>query len=156
MADRVFVKITIGGALPRSRLQDLLTVVANEGLSLDHDDEELSIEDHVANEPLTLMAHEVAWGRFDQLESFCQKLGLAFVRSSGGYAGSFGPVRVVFAGWGQPVSYLITEEDELVFDLAALRKLGSMEAIEAQAGEAAFEPGPLVIVDTPVMEPSHG
>ena len=70
MADRTSASITIGGTLPRSLLPDLATFVQAEGLSTEWDSEIFSLAMFREGVPLELMAHEVAWGRFEQLESW--------------------------------------------------------------------------------------
>lgn len=83
MADRTSASITIGGTLPRSLLPDLATFVQAEGLSIEWDGEIFSLAMFREGVPLELMAHEVAWGRFEYLESWCVEHGLPFARWSG-------------------------------------------------------------------------
>lgn len=65
MADRVSASITIGGTLPRSLLPDLAALVQAEGLSTEWDGETFTLAMFREGVPLELMAHEVAWGRFE-------------------------------------------------------------------------------------------
>ncbi len=147
MADRVSARIEIGGSLPRSLLHRFRQICDEEDLRVEWDGKRFALEDVPTDAPLALMTCNVAWGRFDRLEPFCRDRGLAYTRWSGGCPGSFGPRRVVFTGSGEPESYAVTEDDELVFDLDTIRKLGTLAAVEARAAEAGFEPGPLSIVD---------
>lgn len=90
MADRVSAGITIGGTLPRSLLPDLATLVQAEGLSTEWDGETFSLAMFRADVPLELMALEVAWGRFERLETWCVGHGLPFARRSGAFCGQWG------------------------------------------------------------------
>lgn len=83
MADRTSASITIGGTLPRSLLPDLATLVQAEGLSTEWDGEPFTLSMFREGVPLELMAHEVAWGRFEHLETWCVEHGLPFTRWSG-------------------------------------------------------------------------
>lgn len=83
MADRVSASITIGGTLPRSLLPDLAALVQAEGLSTEWDGETFTLALFREGVPLELMVYEVAWGRFERLESWCITLGLPFARCSG-------------------------------------------------------------------------
>src|SRR3546814_8506405 len=71
MADRVSASITIGGTLPATALAGLAATIQLERLSTEWDGEPFTLDDMPENAPLSLMAHEVAWGRFEQLEAFC-------------------------------------------------------------------------------------
>ncbi len=159
MADRASARITIGGTLSRSLLEDFTRRIEEEDARLDWEGEPFTADAIPVAGPLELMAHEVAWGNFGRLEDFCHEHGLSYVRWSGGSPGSFGPERIVFTGVGDPVRHAVTDDDELVFDLEAIRRLGSIAAIEAQAVEADFTPGSLTILDAdfpPVGEARHG
>lgn len=83
MADRVSASITIGGTLQRSLLPDLAALVQAEGLSIEWDGEPFILAMFREGVPLELMAHEVAWGRFEHLETWCVEHGLPFARWSG-------------------------------------------------------------------------
>ena len=69
------------------------------------------------------MAHEVAWGRFEELEAFCQANALPFARWSGSYGGEWGAERVVFTGCGAPVSYIADDEDRILLDQATIERV---------------------------------
>lgn len=69
MADRVSASITIGGTLPQSLLPDLAALIQEQGLSTEWDGETFTLAMFREGVPLELMAHEVAWGRFERLES---------------------------------------------------------------------------------------
>lgn len=105
MADRVSASIAIGGNLPAARLDSLIEIIALEGLSTDWDGPAFDASQLPDNAALRLYAHEVAWGRFTELEAFCVEHHLPFARWSGSYPGQWGAERVVFTGSGEPQSY---------------------------------------------------
>ena len=94
-------------------------------------------------ETIQLYAHEVAWGRFCELESWCQENAVPFVRWSGACLGGWGAQRVVFRGAGDPVSYAADEEDRILIDRETAVELGSIEAIIAYFSDADFVVPPL-------------
>ena len=101
-------------------------------------------------EPLALMAHEVAWGRFEGLEAFCIAHGLFFARWSGAYACQWGAERTLFTGSGEPQSYAADEDDYILMGRCTAERLGSYAAIIAHFDAADFAVPPLVI--TPERE----
>ena len=142
MADRVSASITIGGTLSQSLLPDLSALVEAEGLSTEWDGEPFTLAMFREGAPLELMAHEVAWGRFERLESWCVEHGLPFARWSGGYSGQWGAERTVFTGAGEARSYAADEDDYLLIGRCTAERLGSYEAILAHfaAGDFAVPP----------------
>lgn len=147
MADRVSVTICIGGPLRRSLIAELATAIEHENAQIDWEGTAFSPADLVPGQRLSLVANEVAWGRFDEIEWFCRCHGLGYVRWSGGCAGSFGPERVVFRNDGEPREYAVTDDDEVMISLETVRKVGSIEAIEAHFEAAGWQPPPITIVD---------
>src|SRR3546814_18654699 len=81
---------------------------------LEWDGEPFTLDDMPENAPLSLMAHEVAWGRFEQLEAFCIANGLCFARWSGGYSGQWGAERLGFTGIGEPQGYAADADDYIL------------------------------------------
>ena len=150
MADRVSASITIGGTLRASQLPAFAEAIANEGLSTEWDGEPFALGDLPEGEPLALMAHEVAWGRFEGLEAFCIAHGLFFARWSGAYACQWGAERTVFTGSGEPQSYAADEDDYILMGRCTAERLGSYAAIIAHFDAADFAVPPLVI--TPERE----
>lgn len=146
MADRVSASITIGGDLPAALLPELLDRIAFEGLSTEWDGEPFSADQLPTDEPLRLMAHEVAWGRFEPLESFCVEHGLPFARWSGAYAGQWGAERMVFSGAGEPYGYAADEDDYILIGRCTVERLGSIEGVLAHFDAADFTVPPLLIV----------
>jgi len=138
MVDRVSATITIGGLITGAGLRDLLDLIDVEGLSADWEGEAFSLSDLVEGEPLKVMAHEVAWGRFDELERFCVRESLPFVRWSGSCAGQWGAERVVFRGVGDPVSYPCDEDDDIVVGRQQLERLGTFDEAMAYFDAADF------------------
>jgi len=143
MADRVSASIIIGGNLPAALLLDLVRLIGDEGLSTDWDGSDFAASDLPGDGPLRLMAHEVAWGRFDGLEAFCVANGLPFARWAGAYSGQWGAERVVFTGSGESQSYVADEEDFILIGRETVERLGSFAAIIAHFNAADFEVPPL-------------
>lgn len=146
MADRVSVTIMLGGTLPRALLAELETAITDDGASIDWEGSEFAIAELPADEPLSLMANEVAWGRFEAIEQFCRDNQLIFARLAGGCAGSFGPERVVFDGIDE-TTFTVTDDDEVMISRDDVRRLGSIASIEANFAAADLTVPPLVIVD---------
>lgn len=146
MADRVSAHIMIGGQLPETDLPDLIRAIETDGPTVDWDGTPFTLTNICGTEPLALMDHEVAWGRFAEIEDCCERLGLSYVRWAGSYSGSFPATRVLYTGSGERETFLTTEDDTQVFAIEHIRELGSMEAIEAEYGRARCNPPPLIIV----------
>lgn len=142
MADRMSATITLGGVIAQAKIPDLLDAIAAEGLATDWDGEPFTLAELPADAPLRLMAHEVAWGRFEELEAFCVREALPFARWSGAYSGQWGAERVVFTGAGEPRSYAANDEDEVVIDRVEIERLGSFAAVLAhlEAADVAIPP----------------
>ena len=147
LVDRVSASIVIGGALGAEAFLELAGVIADEGLATEWDGEPFDPEHRTAGEPLRLYAHEVAWGRFERLEAWCVEHALPFARWSGAYSGQWGAERVVFTGSGEPTSYAVDEDDDVVIGREAVQRLGSIEAVIAQFDAADFEVPQLTIGD---------
>lgn len=129
MVDRVAATITIGGTLPSSLLETFVGLVENEALAPEWDGELFTIADLPADGPLMLMASEVAWGEFRELESFCVEHRLQFARWHQSNCGSWGAERAVFTGEGEVRLYAATDDDTMVIDRETVVRLGSVEAI---------------------------
>lgn len=145
MADRVSASIVIGGSLSASAYTELVELIGNEGLSTEWDGEAFEPHHRTVGQPLSLYAHDVAWGHFDGLESWCAQNQVPFARWSGSYAGQWGPERIVHQGDGALTSYAVTEDDTVVIARDALEKLGSFDAVLAHFAAADFAVPPLVV-----------
>jgi hypothetical protein len=161
MADRVSAHIMIGGVLPRSQYPVLVQAIGSDNAAVYWDGTPFDPACLPVNDPLTSMDHEVANGCFETIELCCRRLGLQYVRWSGGYAGSFPSVRVIYRGHGEPRRYLTTEDDQQLFSIESIRELGSIAAIETDYQLARQNPPPLVLIDEEpideaMMEPVHG
>lgn len=157
MADRVSASIIVGGTLNAAEFDELVDIVASERLAIEWDGEPFEAHHHVAGEPLSLFAHEVAGGSFDDLESWCLSHRLPFVRWCGGYSGQWGPERVVSTGDERITSYAVTEDDEVVISRSKIEMLGSFEAVLAHFDTAEFTVPPLVVRGVDADNPaSHG
>ena len=150
MADRVSASIVIGGRVTASLYEELADVIAGEGLSTEWDGPTFEPEHRSPGEPLSLYAHEVAWGRFEVLEAWCIENKLRFSRWSGAYQGQWGAERVVFTGDGEPSSYPADEDDHVMLAHEMAEKLASIEAITGYFNAADVSIPPLEIVDEPV------
>lgn len=149
MADRVSASIALGGVLSAAQLAELAQIIADEGLSTEWDGEAFHPSQLTPGEPLQLYAHEVAWGMFAELEAWCRKHYVPYVRWSGGFGSEWGAERVVFDGLGDPRSYDADESDRVFVDRATVERLGSVEAILAHFDAADFTLPPLVVTDQP-------
>jgi hypothetical protein len=145
MADRVSASITIGGTLPADLLPDLLAAIECEGLSTEWDGPPFAADQLPADGPLALMAHEVAWGCFRELEAFCVENRLPFARWSGSYAGQWGAERTVFTGASEPRCFAADEDDYALIGRCTAERLGSYAAIIAHFDAADVAIPPLVI-----------
>ena len=143
MADRVSVSITIGGDLAASERDRFVAIIADEGLSVEWDGPEFEATQLPDEGALTLCAHEVAWGRLDELEAFCIARCLPFARWSGGCPGSFDPERTVFTGSGVLHGYAVSEDDNVMIGRHTAEALGSYAAIIATFDAADFAVPPL-------------
>ena len=148
MADRVSAHIMIGGQLPETDLPSLIRAIEADGPAIDWDGTSFTRANICGTEPLALMDHEVAWGRFAAIEDCCERLGLSYVRWAGSYSGSFPATRVLYSGSGERETFLTTEDDTQVFAIEHICELGSIAAIEAEYERARRNPPPLVIVQT--------
>lgn len=129
MVDRVAATITIGGALPFYLLDAFVGLVEDEALAPEWDGEPFTVADLPADGPLMLMASEVAWGEFRELESFCVEHRLPFARWHQSNCGSWGAERAVFTGAGEVRTYAATDDDTVMIDRETVTGLGSVKAI---------------------------
>jgi hypothetical protein len=145
MADRVSASIVIGGTLSVAAYVELAALIADEGLSIEWDGERFAPEHRTVGQPLSLYAHEVAWGIFQALETWCAENRVSFARWCGGYGSEWGPQRTISRADGRQATFAVTEDDEVVIGLADIEKLGSMAAIRAYFAEADFVVPPLIV-----------
>lgn len=145
MADRVSASIIVGGTLTAPDYAELAEIIAGEGLSIEWDGEPFEPDHRTIGEPLSLYAHEVAWGRFEELEAWCVEKKLPFSRWSGSYGGEWTAERVVFKGAGDPQSYIADEDDRIMIDRGTVERLGSIETILGYFDAADIAVPPLVI-----------
>jgi hypothetical protein len=150
MADRSSAAIRIGGRLHRTAIPALVTAIEIEGVSTDWEGEPFSVEDLVEGQALYLVANEVAGGEFEHLEDFCRRHGLAYARSRAGFCGSYGPERVVFDGNAPVLTFVATDDDEVLISLEDIEKLGSIAAIRAHFAKANAPIPPLALVGSVV------
>ena len=145
MADRVSGSITLGGTISLARYGELAELIAAEGLGTEWDGETFEPDHRTPGEPLQLFAHEVPWGRFEQLETWCIAHGVPFARWAGGYPGEWTAERVVCTGAGEPRSYTADEDDRILIDRGTVEQLGSIDAIFAHLDAADGAVPPLIV-----------
>ncbi|PHQ62002.1 MAG: hypothetical protein COC10_11245 [Sphingobium sp.] len=143
MADRPSVCLTLGGDLPNSHQDALVDLVIVHGLSVEWDGPFFDVTHLAVDAPLTLYAHEVAWGRLEALKAFCVEHHLPFTRWSGGCAGAFDPERVLFQGTGAPRLLCATQDDYVMIGRHTAQALGGFAAIIALFDMADFAVPPL-------------
>ncbi len=145
MADRVSASITIGGTLSAGLLAELALVIESERVGIDWEGTPFDPCVLPKDDSLRLMAHEVAWGRFEDLEAFCIENALPFARWSGACPGQWGAERTVFTGSGEPQCYAADEDDYVLIGRCTAERLGSFAAIVAHFDAADFAVPPLVV-----------
>ena len=147
MADRVSASITIGGKVTNAQFAELTSMIEYHDLRTEWDGEVFTPDQIVHGEPLALHAHETPWGMFDDLEQYCCDHNIAYIRWSGGCAGSFGAERIVYDGKNGPLNYDVDEDDSVVLHGHTIEQLGSMRAIRAYLKAAKITLPALVITD---------
>lgn len=152
MADRVPVTFTLGGILSPETYIDLVAVIAAEGLSTEWDGPAFEPSHRTVGEPLELFANEVAWGKVEALETFCQDHGLPYRFWAGGFFAEWSAERIVFRGEGAPDSVIVDESDRVLIDRHEAARRGSVEAILAYFDEAEFDVPALVVEGEPLSE----
>ena len=145
MADRVSASITIGGSVTVTIYATLCAVILDEGVSIDWDGTPFVPEEAPPGEPLKLYALEAAWGRFEELENYCVRAKLPFVRWSGGCCGSFGPERAVFTGGGDIRLFVVDEADTVLVSRETVERLGSIAELRAHFDAADLAVPPLIL-----------
>ena len=145
MSDRVTASISIGGVVPAAQREELIAIIELEGLCLDWEGTDFAPDRIEHGKPLDLMAYEVPWGRFEQLEQFCVNHGLAYQRNSGACPGSFGAERIVFDGSNGPFNYDTNDDDVVMVTQETITRLGSLRAIRAYFKQAEIVIPPLEI-----------
>lgn len=138
MADRASVAIRIGGSLSPDLLPGFCAAVESDGAFTDWEGTAFDPDDLDPSVPLYLADHEVAWGRFEAIETFCVDHALVFARWAGGASGAFGPERVVFDGTTVR-SFSASDDDEILISAETVRRLGSYAAVLSHLAAAELE-----------------
>lgn len=144
MADRASVAIRIGGSLSPDLLHGFCAAVASDGAFTDWEGTAFDPDDLDTSVPLYLADHEVAWGRFEAIETFCVDHALVFARWAGGTPGAFGPERVVFDGTTVR-RFSASDDDEILISAETVRGLGSYAAVLSHLAAAELEIPPFRI-----------
>lgn len=145
MADRASASIFIGGVLARDLVDSLIETIAIEGGFAGWDETPIDAAMLESIGPLEVCGYELAGGVFDELEAFCVKHGLAFIRTSGSCPGAFGPERVVFEGAGEPRHYALDEDNRVLIGRSTMDALGTLEAARCYFDAADFKPPELTV-----------
>ncbi len=163
MADRVSISFNIGGTLSPDAYLELGAVIAGEGLSIEWDGPAFEPSHRTPGGSLELFANEVAWGKVEALETFCQDHGLPYRFWAGGFFAEWSAERLVFRGDGAPHSFIADESDRVLIDRHEVVRRGNIEAILAYFDEAEFIVPPLVVegapeiaAETSEQESAHG
>lgn len=145
MADRASASIIIGGALSQDLIPTFLAAIEDDNGRVDWEGEPIDLSVFGKAQPLELCAYELPGGIFDAVEPFCEFHNLPFTRNSGSCGGVFGPERVVYTGEGAAHHFEMNESDQVVLTLSDVRRLKSIDAIEAWFASAEFTPPPFNI-----------
>ncbi len=145
--DRAKVAMVIGGTIPASVYGELSDLIESTNLAVEWDGDPFDRDRFTSGKSLRLYAQEVSGGSFDDIEEFCVDLHIPFSRWNGSNAGSISPKRVVFMGTGKPVSYVTTEDDDILIDRDTIKKLASIEAIMAYFDAADTATPPLIVTE---------
>jgi hypothetical protein len=163
MADRVSISFKLGGALPPDSYLELADVIAAESLSIEWDGPAFEPSHRTPGEPLELFANEVAWGKVEALETFCQNHRLPYRFWAGGFFAEWSAERIVYRGDGTPDSFIVDESDRVLIDRHEVERRGGVEAVLAYFDEAEFTVPPLVVEGDPAIaavpceqETAHG
>jgi hypothetical protein len=160
MADRVSISFKLGGTLSPEAWLELAAVIAGESLSIEWDGPAFEPSHRTVGQPLELFANEVAWGKVEPLETFCQDHGLPYRFWAGGFFAEWSAERIVFRGEGTPDSFIVDESDRVLIDR---HERGSVDGILAYFDEAEFAVPALVVEGDPEVateatgkEAAHG
>lgn len=145
MADRRSAEIAIGGSIPSHLVPELISLLQAEGICLTGDEERFTpckaedlLESACANGnpgPLRLLDHEVAEGRFADLEAFLVEHRLAFERWSAG-SREADPELVRFRpGMFRPIRYPATSTKKPLVEMAPVAE--ALRAIRRGENERA-------------------
>ena len=145
MADRVSISFKLGGQLTPEAWLALAAVITSEGLSIEWDGPAFEPAHRTVGEPLELFANEVAWGKVEPLETFCQDHGLPYRFWAGGFFAEWSAERIVFRGEGTPDSFIVDESDRVLIDRHEIVRRGSVEGVLAYFDEAEFTVPPLAV-----------
>ena len=162
MADRVSVTITLGGTIAPTLVDQLIAAINSEGLTLEYEGgEPIGPQDLINGQPLTLCAHEVAWGTLNLVEDFCREHCLPYCRSYASFPGGWSGGRSIYRGVDMVTAlhvdsentphvvseYIASDNDEIMIDAETAERLGSYDAIMDYFADADFTVPPLEIID---------
>ena len=115
MADHMWARIRIGGALPRSHFEAF-----RQAAGLDHGD----IKQHIVDGVFELEHSECAFGRFEELEKLCREIDLPFIRQSDGkYEHSPEIVFRTAGDCGEPDTVILDHADTMMVPMSVLQSV---------------------------------
>ena len=160
MSDRFCGEIEIGGTIRRQDIQALADAIAAEGVSLDWGDGSVGVEEikelieeaAKKGETLTFRDDQAAYGEFTELEELCQKLKVAYKRSSEAKYDYDGELVLFLPGrMKNPCTMNATQDGEPTVALSVLQEYHTRKKTLAQVikelAEAEAKVPPVKIVD---------
>jgi len=135
MGDRFAGEISIGGDIPRSKVQGLIDAIHSDSPEVDWGDKQINLgdpeenldasiaklmefvvkdspEETRSNEPglLFLCDSDALYGEFNAIEAFCRENNISYNRHSKGYC-EYSPERSIFHACGECTQTFDTNED---------------------------------------------
>lgn len=131
MPDCSAVVIRIGGPLPIDQMKALTKAIISDGAGVDYSTftDEYDAFSYVKNainkqKPLVLSANEQAWGRFKEVESLCQEIGLTYARHDSGHYSWDANMEIFEPGMEEPRQLHATQDEgNICLDLHFIRRL---------------------------------
>mgnify|MGYP001331276290 FL=1 len=146
MGDRAPVHITIGGTLPRERLEVFAAHAADYDLRTEWDGEPFDPAALIAGDPLELYGTELNGGQIPAIDAFCCEHGLLFRRWSGGCLGAFMPEIVLFDGSGPLRDYTASEDEWVLFPPSWIKGFTRLRELKREMARAELTIPPFVLL----------
>lgn len=146
MVDRASATIQIGGVISAALIDELIEAIDCDNGKADWDGNPVEASCVVDGKILEVCAHQLIGGQFDHVEAFCDRHGIAYVRTSDPCIGAFGAERVVYTGDGPLRAYEVNEAERVVLTRCELNQLGSIEAANAWFEASEYTPPPITII----------
>lgn len=146
MADRTHMHITIGGTLPRSRIDELVGLATLYQCSAEWDGEPFSETDITPGKALNLYAMEIPGGLAEDLEAFCRENSLPYSRWSGACWGAFNAEIEYYAGKGDAENFASDDDARPMMLVSELLKMTSIEELQSAIAPATLTTPPLELI----------